>query len=508
MAMQQLKTTARAEATAVPDINVNGIGKRYGGTTVLHDVSLRIAAGEIHGILGENGAGKSTLLKILGGAIVADTGSMEFHGKPVMISSPRDSIAHGVSLISQELALVPNRTVLENVFLGRWSNSAGLVRTGNDAGHFARLLEETGFELDPHMLVSRLPIGQAQQVEILKALARGAKVLCMDEPTAVLNEVEKAKLLGVIRRLSATGTTVILVSHYLEEVLALCDRVTILRDGAHIATDDASDHTPQSLVSLMVGRDIKLLLPALPPVPPHAEVVLNAVGLSNGAIHNVSLEVRRGEILGLAGLVGSGRSETLMALFGADCVTEGHVEVRGRRVPPGSIRAAIKAGIALVPESRKEQGLVMSRPVGENIALATLGSRSVGGFVRGSKERKAVSAISKAVDLRGALQGSGIGRLSGGNQQKALFGKWLLNPPDVLLVDEPTRGVDIAAKALIHGIIIDLATRGTAVIVVSSELEEVIGLSHRINVMRKGGIVAEFDRFASRDEIMASAFLK
>lgn len=508
MAMQQMKTMARAGGTAVPGIRINGIGKRYGGTTVLHDVSLRIAAGEIHGILGENGAGKSTLLKIIGGAVVADTGNMDFHGEPVTISSPRDSIAHGVSLISQELALVPNRTVLENVFLGRWSNSAGLVKTGSDAAHFARLLAETGFELDPNMLVSRLPIGQAQQVEILKALARGAKVLCMDEPTAVLNEAEKAQLLRVIRRLAAAGTTIILVSHYLQEVLGLCDRVTILRDGAHIASDDASSHTPQTLVSLMVGRDIKLLLPDLPPVPAQSEVVLNAVGLSNKAIHNVSLEVRRGEILGLAGLVGSGRSETLLALFGADRVTAGHVAVRGRRVPSNSIRAAIKAGIALVPESRKEQGLVMSRPVGENIALATLGSRSLGGFVHGSKERKAVSAISKAVDLRGARQGAGIGRLSGGNQQKALFGKWLLNPPDVLLVDEPTRGVDIAAKALIHGMIIDLAARGTAVVVVSSELEEVIGLSHRVNVMRKGRIVAEFNRDASRDEIMASAFLK
>lgn len=508
MVMQQVKAGARAGGVAASGISVNHIGKRYGGTTVLKDVSLTIAPGEIHGILGENGAGKSTLLKIIGGAVVADSGSMEFHGQTVKISSPRDSIAHGVSLISQELALIPNRTVLENVFLGRWAHSGGVVRTGSDAEHFARLVQETGFDLDPYALVSWLPIGQAQQVEILKALARGARVLCMDEPTAVLNEAEKANLLAVIRRLAAAGTTVILVSHYLDEVLELCDRVTILRDGAHIATDDASEHTPQSLVSLMVGRDITLLLPGLPQVPETSEVVLSATGLTNRSIHGVSLKVRRGEILGLAGLVGSGRSETLLAIFGADRVTAGQVEIAGRRVPGNSIRSAIKSGIALVPESRKEQGLVMSRPVAENIALATLGARSRAGFVIGSKERRAVTAISKAVDMRGARRGSAVGMLSGGNQQKALFAKWLLDPPAVLLVDEPTRGVDIAAKALIHGMIIDLAAKGTAVVVVSSELEEVIGLSHRINVMRKGRIVAEFDREASRDDIMASAFLK
>ncbi|MCW2132351.1 sugar ABC transporter ATP-binding protein [Arthrobacter sp. VKM Ac-2550] len=508
MAIQQVSTQDSVQPTTTPEITVAGLGKRYGPSVVLNDINLSIAPGEIHGIVGENGAGKSTLLKILGGAIVADYGTLSLDGQPVKISSPRDSIARGISLIAQELALIPERSVLENVFLGRWSNTAGLARIGSDAEHFARLIDETGFELDPSAIVGRLPIGLAQQVEILKALARGAKVLCMDEPTAVLNEAEKARLLLVMKRLAAAGTTVILVSHYLNEVLELADRVTILRDGRHILTGVAQEQTPESLVRHMVGRDVDFLIPEIPEVGAEAPTALKVSGLSSSKVAEISLEVRRGEILGLAGLVGSGRSETLLAIFGADPATAGTVEINGRRIPGGSVARAIKAGIALVPESRKEQGLITVRPVSENIALATLAKRSLAGFVKWQQEKKAVAAISEAVDIRGVRQNMSIAGLSGGNQQKALFAKWLLDPPSVLLVDEPTRGVDIAAKTRIHKMIAELAAKGTAVVVVSSELEEVIGLSHRIKVMRHGRIVAEFDRNASRDEVMASAFLK
>lgn len=508
MAIEQLEKPGHTSRRTAPEITVSGIGKRYGATQVLKDVTLSVTPGEIHGIMGENGAGKSTLLKILGGAITADSGTMELDGLPVRITTPRDAISHGISLISQELALIPNLSVLENVFLGRWSNTGSFLSPRRDGDHFARLLEETGFELDPRATVGNLPIGQQQQVEILKALARGAKVLCMDEPTAVLNEAEKEKLLQVVKRLARTGTTVLIVSHYLEEVLDLVDRVTILRDGEHIVTEDASGHTPESLVRLMVGREVDFLIPDVPQVPSEAETVVRVAGLTSAKVKDISLEVRRGEILGIAGLVGSGRSETLLAIFGADRTTGGHVEINGRRLRPGSIREAIKAGIALIPESRKEQGLVMSRPAGENIALSTLPARSWAGFVKAQRERKDVKDVSKSVDLRGVQPGQPVANLSGGNQQKALFAKWLLNPPAVLLVDEPTRGVDIAAKARIHGIIAELAAKGTAVIAVSSELEEVLCLSHRIHVMRHGRIVAEFDRNAPRDEVMTSAFLK
>lgn len=506
MAKRQPATTT-GSSSAAPAIRVEGIGKSYGASTVLNDINLSIAPGEIHGLVGENGAGKSTLLKILGGATVADTGTMFLNGKPVKISSPRDSINHGILLIAQELALIPARSVLENVFLGRWSNSAGIVSVGGDLAVFQRLVTETGFDLDPHAMVGTLPIGKAQQVEILKALARGAKVLCLDEPTAVLNEAEKANLLQVIKKLAREGTTVILVSHYLDEILELADRVTILRDGEHILTDDAARHTPESLVRQMIGRELDMVMPDLPEIPDDAEIVVSVNGLSNARLTDISFTVRRGEILGIAGLVGSGRSEVLQAVFGADRRSAGEVLVNGKPIPANSIVAAINAGIALVPESRKEQGLVLPRPVSENIALATLKNRSIGGFVNSRKEKSQVASISRAVDLRGNTRVSSIAQLSGGNQQKALFAKWLIDPPAVLLVDEPTRGVDVAAKSRIHGMIADLAARGTAVIVVSSELEEVIGLSHRIVVMRRGRLVAKFDRNAPRDEVMSTAFL-
>lgn len=505
--MWQLKPLRGPVSHRTPEISVVGIGKRYGASTVLQEISLSIAPGEIHGIVGENGAGKSTLLRILGGATVADSGTMLLNGKPLKISSPRDSINHGILLISQELALIPARTVLENVFLGRWSNTVGLIRRRRDLGHFNELVAETGFDLNPNAIVGGLPIGQAQQVEILKALACGAKVLCLDEPTAVLNEAEKENLLRVMKKLAQSGTSIILVSHYLQEVLEVADRITILRDGKHIVTEATGGHTPESLVRHMVGRDVDILIPDVPDVPAAAETVLSVTGLTSRRVTDISLSVRRGEILGIAGLVGSGRSEVLLTIFGADRRTAGTVEVGGHGITANSISAAMKAGIALVPESRKEQGLVMRRSVSENIALATLTDRSVGGFVNMRKEKTRVTSVSQAVDLRGNWHSSSIARLSGGNQQKALFAKWLINPPTVLLVDEPTRGVDIAAKSRIHGMIVDLAAQGTAVIVVSSELEEVIGLSHRVVVMRHGRLVAKFDRNAPRDEVMSSAFL-
>lgn len=508
MSLRPLETPDSFAVGIGPEINVSGISKRYGTTIVLDEIDLTIMPGEIHGILGENGAGKSTLLKILGGAITADSGLLSLNGRSVKINTPRDSIAHGISLISQELALVPNLSVLDNVFLGRWANAVGVVMPRLDLMRFNQVLRETGFDLDPNAIVGQLPIGQAQQVEILKALLRGATVLCMDEPTAVLNEAEKEILLKVIRNLARAGTTIILVSHYLEEVLELADRVTVLRDGKHIITDDASSHTPESLVALMVGREVDILHPAIPLVPADAETIMNVVGLTTRTITDVTLKVRRGEILGIAGLVGSGRSEMLLAIFGADRVIRGHIDVAGMRIVTNSIRASIRAGVALVPASRKDQGLVMQRSVSENIALPTLSSRSVAGFVKVACEKASVASISTMVDLRGVKQGASIARLSGGNQQKALFAKWLLNPPAVLMADEPTRGVDIAAKARIHRMIGELAAAGTAVIIVSSELEEIIGLSHRIKVMRRGRLVAEFDRKASREEIMTSAFLK
>ena len=500
-------TEGAAARTVAPTLTLESVGKSYGGTSVLRDVSLTIAPGEIHGLLGENGAGKSTLLKILGGAIAADAGTVSLDGERVRIGSPRDSIDLGVSLIAQELALVPQRSVLENIFLGRWANRSGFARVSTDRQHAERLIEEVGFELDLDAPVSSLPLGKAQQVEILKALARGSKVLCLDEPTAALGEADTEHLLRVLRQLSANGTSIIIVSHFLEEILGIADRITVLRDGNQIITDDAEGYDTDKLVSLMVGRQVDALARTPKPVAGDAEVVLRATGLTNDRIKDISFEVRRGEILGLVGLMGSGRSETLNAVFGGDRVSSGEVELHGKRVRRNSVRTAISKGIALVPESRKDQGLALERSVPENIALPSLGKRQLAGFIRRGREAAIVADAVQRVDIRGKVMHVSVGALSGGNQQKVLFAKWLVDPPEVFLIDEPTRGVDIAAKVNIHNLILELAEAGTAVIVASSELEEVVSLSHRLAVMKQGRIVAEFDRSATHDEIMSAAFL-
>ena len=495
-----------APGTRSPDISIRGIGKSYSGVTVLHDIDLDISPGEVHGLVGENGAGKSTLLKILGGAIRADNGTVQFDGEQVQLGRPRDAIAHGVSLISQEGTLVPARPVLENVFLARWSQRAGFRQSRIDRRRYDKLIEITGFDIDPGARVDTLPNGVQQQVEILRSLARGARVLALDEPTAVLAEHEKENLLALIRRLAAGGTTVILVSHFLDEVLGVADRITVLRDGALVATAPSAGQTPRTLVQQMVGREIDVLFPEPTPVAESAPVVLAARGLSRGLVQDIDLQVRAGEILGIAGLVGSGRTETLRMLFGADRPSAGVVEMDGKDLGRPTPRRSMAAGIALVPESRKEQGLVMVRSVRENMALASLDERRSGPFVKLGAERAAVSKMSSSVDVRAARTDATIDTLSGGNQQKALFGKWLLRSPRALLIDEPTRGVDVAAKSQIHRLITDLAAQGMAVICVSSEIEELLGLSHRVMVMRHGRAVAEFPRGTPREVLIAAAF--
>jgi ABC-type sugar transport system ATPase subunit len=489
-----------------PEIEVRGVGKSYGGVSVLRGVNLQIRPGEVHGLIGENGAGKSTLLRILGGSIHADEGEVCFDGEAVPMRSPRQAIQHGVSLISQELALVPAATVLDNVFLGRWSQQFGWRTNRPDRARFHQLLADTGFALDPDQQVGSLPIGLQQQVEILKALARGARVLAMDEPTAVLSENEKQHLLELIKKLAGAGTTVILVSHFLEEVLGVADRITVLRDGNLVLTEDAAKHDPRSLVKHMVGRQIDVLYPEPAPVAPNAPVVLRAERITGGPVRDITLQVRAGEILGLAGLVGSGRSETLRLLFGADRVSKGEITVDGQALTRPTPLRAMAAGIALVPESRKDQGLVLVRSVRENIAAATLGGRRLGPFLKRRAEASAVSAMARDVDVRAASLEVPIWTLSGGNQQKALFGKWLLTKPRILLVDEPTRGVDIAAKTQIHRMIVNLAGEGMAVVVVSSDLEELLALAHRVAVLRRGALVAEFDRGTSPEVVISAAF--
>jgi rhamnose transport system ATP-binding protein len=487
----------------VTQVELERIRKSYGGTTVLHDVSLRLRGGQVHGLVGENGAGKSTLLRVLCGATVPDAGRVLLDDRPVRIRRPRDALAHGIALVSQEVSLVPARSVLENVFLGRWANRGGWCTS--DRRRFDDLARRTGFGPDPRALVGELPIADRQRVEIMRALATGARVIALDEPTALFTRAEADRLMRLVRGLAADGVAVVLISHLLEEVLSACDVVTVLRDGRHVLTAPAGEQTPRSLVDHMVGRPVDLLHPEPVPVGGDAPVVLAARDLRRGsAVRGVDVEVRAGEIVGLAGLVGSGRTETLRLIFGADHPDSGEVTVHGRAVRPGSPARAMARGIAMVPESRERQGLVRVRPVRENIALATLGDRQVAGFVRRRAEARRTGEVAERLNIRGD---GPVLRLSGGNQQRTLFGKWLVREPAVLLVDEPTRGVDVAAKAGIHRLLVELAARGIAVLLVSSQVEEVLGLSHRVLVMRDGKVAGEFARgAASREDVLALAF--
>jgi ABC-type sugar transport system ATPase subunit len=490
-----------------PLVAALNVSKRFGGVRALSDVSLSIESGEVHALVGENGAGKSTLSKIIGGVYQSDDGRLLVDGESVRFRSPRDALAMGIATIAQELALVPARSVVENVFLGMEPRALGVIRTGEMERRFAELNERTGFALPPNARVGSLRVAEQQKVEILRALARDARLILMDEPTASLTADETERLLEIIRRLSASGTAVMLVSHFLDEVLAVSDIVTIMRDGHIVRTAPARSETEESLVSAMIGRRVDLAFPERTVVPPDAPVILEAQNLRARAINDVSLTVRAGEIVGLAGLVGSGRSEVLRALFGADSIDGGTILVEGQPVKIKTPRDAARLGIAMLPESRKDQGLFMRRPIRENITIVSLESLLRAGVVDSRRERRVARQAAADFDVRMESIESPIVELSGGNQQKALFAKWLVRRPAILLADEPTRGVDVGAKRQIYELINRLAAEGMAVLLVSSEIEEVLGLSHRVLVLRGGRLVASYSGDeATKEQVMNAAF--
>ena len=495
--------------TDAPIVSLEGIKKWYGGVPVLKDVSLEFSRGAVHGLVGENGAGKSTLVRVMAGIVRMDRGAIAVDGTPILIRNPHDALRHGITMITQELSLVPQRSVLENIFLGQLDHRFGIVRSGATLRRYLALTDRVGFtELDPDQVVGTLTTAQQQQVEMLRALARDARLIVMDEPTAILGARDAAQLLNVIRRLKADGVTVVFISHFLEEVLSIADAVSVLRDGALITTGPATGYTSAGLVQHMVGRPVDVVYPEPAAVDRNSPVVLCATGLVRRPfVRGVDLDVRRGEIVGLAGLVGSGRSETARLIFGADKPDAGEVSVNGHPLHSGSPVAAMAAGVAMVPEDRKEQGLVLVRPVRENVSLASLGMWSTAGFVGPRRERQAVQDAARRTDVRGVTLESPMWSLSGGNQQKALFAKWLLRRPAILIADEPTRGVDVAAKVQIHRLLRDLAADGAAILLISSEIEEVMGLSNRTLVMRQGRVVATFARGdGTREQLLAAAF--
>ena len=487
-------------------IETVGLTKRYGGALAVDGVSLSIRQGEVHALVGENGAGKSTLSKMIAGVVSPDGGELLVRGKPVSFGSPREALAEGIVTIAQELALVPGLTVAQNVYLGAEPRRLGFVERRRLGRLFTELATRTGFDLDGASRAGALRTADQQKVEILRAIARDASVIVMDEPTAALSGVDAERLHEVIRGLARDGRTVILISHFLSEVLELADTVSVLRDGRLVKSGPAADETEATLIEAMLGRSLGSVYPPKPPAPTGDEpAVLSVSSLSAPGVDDVSLEVRPGEIVGLAGLVGAGRTELAQAIFGRSRRTRGTVHVNGDPVGPRPHRA-LRSGIFLIPESRKDSGLLPNRSVAENITVATLGACSRLALVGSRRQRQVARQLVDRVGIRTAHVGVPVWTLSGGNQQKVLFARGLLRDPRLLIADEPTRGVDIGSRHAIYELIADQARAGLGVLVISSDIEEVLGIAHRVLVMRGGRVVAELtgDRMTEHDVLVAA----
>jgi ribose transport system ATP-binding protein len=475
-------------------LRMRGIVKQFPGVRALDGIDLNVRAGEVHCLLGQNGAGKSTLIKVLSGAYQPDEGEITWGGEPVAIASPMAALKLGISTIYQELDLVPGLSVAENVFLGHERSAGGFVKRFDTQRETRRLLRRLGHaEIHPGRAVAALSAAQQQIVSMARALSYDSRLIIMDEPSAVLDQGEVAKLFTVIRDLTRDGVAIVYISHRLEEIREIGDRVTVLKDGATVASGLPARDTPtRELIRLMTGRSIEYVFPPRPAPAPDAPAVLEVESLSHGQeFEDVSFTVHAGEVVGIAGLVGSGRSEILETIYGARRATSGRVAVDGRRLRPGSVPAAVRAGIGLAPEERKAQGLLLHEAVYRNITISTLGRFARGGFLDNSAEREASEAITRSLDVRPPGVERAVRALSGGNQQKVVLARWLLHGCRVLLLDEPTRGVDVGARSEIYELVRSLAVNGVAVVVVSSEVEEAIGISDRLLVVREGRVVHE-----------------
>ena len=484
-------------------ISFRSISKRFGGVTALREVNLDMARGECHGLMGENGAGKSTLGKVLAGILRPDDGEVIIDGAAQVFTSPREAIAAGVAMVHQELAFCPELSVAENLCMGRYPrrlgglllNWAAMARTATD------LLREIGVEFDVRQPMSALSTAQEQLVQIAAAVGVKPRILIFDEPTSSLSAPEAERLFELIERLKARGMTTIYVSHRLPELFRLCDRISVLRDGQYVGTLGKAEMTQDAVVRLMIGGSVAEFSPREDGPSEHREVVLRVRGLASPPhFRGIDFEVRAGEIVGFAGLVGAGRSEVAKAIFGLDRKAAGEVEIDGVPLPLHSVQAALRAGIGLVPEDRKRQGCVLGMGCRPNISLAILPRLSRAGILDRSEEEAVAARHFKQMRIKAASLDAPVRSLSGGNQQKIVLAKWLARGGRLLIVDEPTRGVDIGAKAAIHGLIDRLARDGMAIILISSELPEVINLSNRILVMRDGVIAGELPRAKATQE--------
>ena len=479
-------------------LNCEGISKAFGGTQALKDVQLHVKAGEVHALLGENGAGKSTLMKCVIGLIKQDAGTMEFEGKSYQVSGPVDALKSGISMIHQELNPEPHLTVAESIFLKRESTKGIFLDKKTQNRECQKILDKFNVPYTATTKMKELTLAQVQMVEIIKAVSCNSRLIIMDEPTSSLDSTETDRLFGVIKELKAKGVAIIYISHRMEEIFEICDSVSVFRNGTYVNTRSLDGVTRDELISMMVGRDVKSVFPKVD--CEIGDVVFKVDKLCGKGFHDISFEVHAGEILGISGLVGSGRSETMRAIFGLDPLESGTMYLDGKEITNKSPRSAIKKGICMVNEDRKNYGLCLLRSIRENISLPNLPEKQKGLLINQNREKKeCAEAASKLTVKAASIEHNGFS-LSGGNQQKVVLAKWIMANPRVLILDEPTRGVDVGAKSDIHTLMCEFAAKGMAIIMISSELPEVMGMSDRILVYHEGTINGIVDR----SEIMAN----
>ncbi len=482
-------------------LTIKDVSKSFPGVRALDRVSINVRRGTVHGIVGENGAGKSTLMKILSGVYQKDGGNVVFDGKTIEHTTPQESMHRGLAIIYQELNLVNTMSVGENIFLGRFKEMKGMRGTHAKA---AELLESIGCKISTAKLVSELSVSEKQMVEIAKALSFKSKLIIMDEPSSSLTGEEMCELVKIIHQLKAQGISIIYISHKLDEIFDFCDIVTVMRDGHVIDTKPKADFTRNELITMMVGRTIENEYPERPQCV--GDVLMEVRSINTHKLHDVSFTLRKGEILGLVGLVGAGRTEMVRALFGADRVRGHRVLIGGKPVTIRNPKEAKDAGFGFIPEDRKLQGLVLPFSVESNISMASISNFSKFGFIRKSLEKGIGARQVKALNIKTPSTKVAVGNLSGGNQQKCIVGRWMEISPSIFIMDEPTKGIDVGAKYEIYTLMKDIAERGGAIILISSELPEVLNMSNRVLTIFEGRITGEFDpRSTSTDRIMSAA---
>ncbi|MEZ0577229.1 sugar ABC transporter ATP-binding protein [Nocardioides sp. MH1] len=498
---------ARTEAGSSPlTLELRDVAKSFGAVVALRSGTLEVRPGSIHALVGENGAGKSTLVKIVAGVHRRDGGTLRLQGEDVDFGSTAESKAAGVAVIYQEPTLFPDLSVAENIFMGRHPlRSARRVDRPRMYAESTALFDRLGVTIDPRRPARGLSIADQQIIEIAKAISLDAALLVMDEPTAALSGVEVERLFAVARSLRDEGRALVFISHRFDEVFDLCDTVTVMRDGAYVSTSAVAETTEAEIVARMVGREVAELFPKA--VAPIGDVVLDVAGLSSaGEFHDISFQVRAGEIVGLAGLVGAGRSEIARAIFGVDGYDAGSVTLNGHRVAPKSPRKAIRAGMAFVPEDRRHQGLVLEGSVAKNVASVIRGRLTRGGLLTAGAENRAAGPWAGKLQVKTSALDMRASTMSGGNQQKVVIAKWLATAPSLLIIDEPTRGIDVGTKAEVHRLLSDLAGQGLAILMISSELPEVLGMADRVLVVCEGRLTADIAREeATPENVMAAA---